>query len=152
MSSVAPAAIEFSGKILLGGDIERIFPLFSPLGEKLWVPGWNPRILHPAGAEWEEGMIFLTDEETGVAAWHVTRLDRASHEVVYHRLEPLRYVARVEVRCREAWGGRTEATVKYSYMGLSDEGNREISVMTQEAYDAKMGRWKEWLRATLGRM
>jgi hypothetical protein len=152
MRFFTPAAIELTGRIVLSGDVDRIFPLFSPLGEKQWVPGWDPRIVHPAGAEWEEKMIFLTREESGEAAWYVTRLDRASHEVVYHRLEPLRYVARVEVRCREAWGGRTEATVKYSFTGLSEDGNREISAVTQAAYDAKMGRWKEWLRAALGRM
>ena len=152
MSFFTPATIELTGRILLGGDVERIFPLFSPLGEKLWVPGWNPRIIHPEGADWEEGMIFLTGEESGEAVWRVTRLDLASHEVVYHRLEPLRYVARVEVRCREAWGGSTEATVRYSFIGLTDEGNREIAAMTQEAYDAKMGRWKEWIRSALQRV
>ena len=151
MEAFIPATIGFTGRIVLGAGAERIFPLFSPLGEKLWVPGWEPRILHPAGAEWEEGMVFFTREERGEAAWFVTRLDRASREVVYHRVEPGRYVARVEVRCREVWGGRTEATVRYSYMGLSDEGNGEIAAMTQEAYDAKMGRWKEWLRTALRR-
>ena len=151
MPLFVPAAIEFTGRIVLVGAVERIFPLLSPLGEKLWVPGWDPRIFHPAGAEWEEGMVFLTREERGEAIWFVARLDRASHEVVYHRVEPGRYLARIDVRCREAWSGRTEVTVRYSFMGLSEEGNREIAAMTQEDYDAKMGRWKQWLRTALRR-
>jgi len=53
---------------------------FSPLGERLWVPDWEPEILHPPGESWAQGLIFRTREEKGDAVWLVTALDRAGHE------------------------------------------------------------------------
>ncbi len=144
-----PAMAAFTGKIVLPADVERVFPLFSPLGEKAWVPGWDPRLLHPPGSEWEEGMIFLTREEEGDAVWIVTRLDRPSHEVVYHRVEAGRYVARIKVRCRDLGGRKTEATVVYAYVGLSEDGNRDLMAMTSKEYGAKMGRWRKWIQSAL---
>jgi hypothetical protein len=128
-----------------------VFELFSPLGEKLWVPSWDPELLYPEGAAWEEGLLFRTREATGDAIWVVTRLDRDTHAVTYHRVEPGRYVARVDVRCRELPEQKTGVTVAYTFVGLSDGGNQEIAAMTQQAYDEKMRRWQNWIDAHLER-
>ncbi|MBI1747944.1 MAG: hypothetical protein HYR55_15355 [Acidobacteria bacterium] len=138
-----------TGSIVLGGAVDEVFRLFSPLGEKQWVPEWDPQILHPVEAEWEEGLIFRTREETGEAVWIVTRLDFALHKVTYHRVEPGRYVARIDVSCRALGQRSTEATIVYAFVGLSDRGNREIAAMTQNDYDAKMVRWQKWITAHL---
>jgi len=138
-------SVVFTGKIELVGPVELVFPLFSPLGEKHWVPDWEPELLHPHGVAWEEGQIFRTREETGDAVWIVTRLDRANHRVVYHRVESNRYVARVEVQCRPVMQDFTEATIIYAFVGLSESGNQEIAAMTEPFYAAKMERWTKWI-------
>jgi hypothetical protein len=150
MRAFTPAAVRLTGTIRLDGPIDRVFDLFSPLGEKAWVPGWDPELLHPPGASWEQGAIFRTREETGDAVWVVTRLERAAHDVEYHRVEPERYVARVHVRCAAAAGAdRTDATVVYEFVGLSDRGNADIAAMTDDAYAEKMARWTRWINAHL---
>lgn len=72
---------------------------------------------------------------------------QASHHVKYHRVEPARYVACIEVQCTPIAHDLTEATTGYSFVGLSESGNREIAAMTQETYDAKMARWTDWINS-----
>jgi len=147
MSAFRPRATAFRGRLLVRGEVADVFPLFSPEGEELWVPGWVPEYLHPDPAEtkWAQGQIFRTHEEMGEAIWVVTRLDRAQHRVEYHRVEPGRYVAHISVDCRPLPSRWTEVSTAYSFIGLSEIGNGEIAAMTQQAYDAKMSRWSEWI-------
>jgi hypothetical protein len=128
-----------------------VFGLFSPTGERLWVPGWDPELLHPQGVEWAAGLIFRTREEQREAIWIVTRLDRSSHDVEYYRVEPDRYLARVAVRCAVLGPDSTEASTEYEFVGLSDSGNAEIAGMDDEAYAAKMERWTRWINEYLHR-
>lgn len=139
----------FCGIVIAPAEIDEVFTLFSPQGERGWVPGWDPEMLHPSGDAWEERQVFRTREERGEAVWVISRLDRAGHRVEYHRVEPGRWVARVEVRCRPLDGGRTEASVEYAFIGLSESGNREIDGMTEEEYEAKMARWSGWIERHL---
>ena len=144
-----PLKASFTGRIRLNGSIERVFPLFSPIGEKEWVPAWDPEILHPAGGFWQEGLIFRTSEESGSAVWIISNLDIAAHRVSYHRVEPTHYVARIDVTCYEVSTGVTDVSTAYTFVGLSDEGNETISAMTAEEYAVKMIRWTSWLERCL---
>ncbi len=141
----------FEGRIVLQGPIASVFPMFSPEGEKLWVPGWNPEILHPPGETWCEGLVFRTVEESGPATWVVNHFDPASHNVVYHRLEPEHYVARVEVTCRSKTNTTTEVAVQYTFVPLTPTGLAAIVAMTDESYKEKMMRWQRWIDQALAR-
>jgi hypothetical protein len=149
MSLFEPKATKFTGRVVAAAPVDRIFPLFSPVGEKGWVPGWSPELLHPKGVEWAEGQIFRTSEEKGEAVWIVSRLDRDAHRAEYHRVEPGRYVARVDVACRPMDPGKTEATIAYTFVGLSEGGNAEIEAMNVVDYERKMSRWSGWIDAFL---
>jgi hypothetical protein len=140
-----PRSRRLTGGFTVAGPVEAVFPLFSPLGEKLWVPGWDPELLHPADVEWEAGMIFRTRERTGDAIWLLTRLDRAAHEVEYFRVEPGLYSAKVAVRCGEVPGGFTRVATSYEFVALTPAGGAEIDRMSAAAFDDKMRRWQEWI-------
>ena len=77
--------------------------------------------------------------------WVVSRLERLAHRVGYYRIEPERYVARIYVACRSAGRGTTEASVAYTFIGLSEAGNRDIAAMTQADYVEKLARWERWI-------
>lgn len=145
-----PRTIELRGGLVVEGPPEEVFELFSPLGEKAWVPGWDPELIHPPGVTWERGLVFRTREERGEAIWIVTALDRRRHEVEYHRVEPGRYVARVSVVCSARGERQTEVRVTYGFVGLSPAGNEDIARMSAEAYEEKMRRWQGWIAAHLG--
>ena len=139
------ASVELSGGFAIRATVTDAFALFSPEGERLWVPGWNPEVLHPSGAGWERGLIFRTREDRGEAVWVVAALDRERHEVEYLRVEPGRYVARVRVQCRAEDATRTAVRVTYTFVGLSEAGNREIAAMSGAAFEEKMRRWQGWI-------
>jgi hypothetical protein len=141
-----PRSIELSGAFQLSVPPDESFELFSPLGEKLWVPDWNPEFLHPPGVSWERGLIFRTKEERGEAVWIVTALDRQRHEVEYHRVEADRYVAGVSVHCCPLVGLQAEVRVTYAFVGLSEAGNQDIAAMSPQSYDEKMRRWQVWIQ------
>ena len=145
----AARSIELSGGFILSVPPDVAFELFSPLGEKLWVPDWNPELLYPPGFSWERGLIFRTAEERGEAVWVVTALDRERHEVEYHRVEAGRYVATVSVTCRPHASLQTEVRVTYLFVGLSEVGNQDIAAMSQTSYEEKMRRWQDWIHRHL---
>jgi hypothetical protein len=139
----------FAGEFTVKGLVDQVFSLFSPIGEKCWVPQWEPELLHPAGVAWERGLVFRTWEETGDAIWIVTELDRPGHKVEYYRVETSRYVARVEVDCRAFSGAETIVKTIYEFIGLSKVGNDQIATMTEANYKAKMTRWQNWINTYL---
>jgi hypothetical protein len=149
MTQFTPASIELTGALTVALPVDEAFEMFSPEGEKLWVPGWAPEVLYPAGDEWTQGQIFRTQEERGAGVWVISALDRASHAVEYFRIESNRYVARVRVRCVAAGASRTRAEVSYLFVGLTPEGNHDIGEMTVEAYGEKMERWQRLIEEYL---
>ena len=119
MSAFKARSATLKGRVHVTGDVRDVFPLFSPEGEKLWVPEWAPEYLCPAEPAWVEAQIFRTREAMGEAIWVVTRLDQAQHRVEYHRVEPDRYVAHITVSCLPLPDRTTEVTTEYSFVGLS---------------------------------
>ena len=148
MSAFEPSSIKLTGRLKARGRCDDVFPLFSPLGEKKWVPGWDPVLLHPRGEDWARGLIFTTQEELGEAVWVVAQLDRESCYVEYYRVEPGRYVARVRVQCGDD-GVETDVSVEYEFVGLSARGNADIAAMRPEDYQDKMRRWESWINSHL---
>ena len=149
MPPFAAHAVRLAGGFSVAAGADAAFPLFSPLGERSWVPGWDPELIHPPGLDWAEGLIFRTREELGDAIWVVTRLDRAARHVEYHRVEPGRYVAHITVRCTPASDDTTDVSVVYEFVGLSERGNADIDAMTDTAYAEKMSRWSQMIAAAL---
>jgi hypothetical protein len=69
MSTFVAQHITQSHTIHLPAHLYRVFPLFEPLGEKLWAEGWDPTMLYPSTGEVAVGTIFTThhaDEPTRV--------------------------------------------------------------------------------------
>jgi hypothetical protein len=146
-----PVTRRLTGEFTSAGPVDVVFNLFSPLGEKSWVPEWDPELLHPPGVTWERGLIFRTKEDRSDAIWIVTHLDHPTHHVEYHRVESNRYLARVEVQCTALSAVETVVETTYEFVGLSNEGNEEISAMTEDGYRRKMTRWRDWIEAYLMR-
>ena len=137
-----PLSRTFTGTLRVNEEVSKAFPLFSPLGEKSWVPNWNPDLLYPPDTEWDQGLIFTTEG----AVWVVAALDLSAHTVSYYRVEPDRLVANVRVACRSEGSSPTEVEVRYTFVGLTAAGNEIIGAMTDAEYTQKLANWEKWIR------
>ena len=110
---------EMNTRAHLTGTIEVPLPpdealhLFTPAGERDWVPGWDPTF--PAGEDTAPGTTFLTHEQT---IWVIA--DRTPTSMRYARITPGVHAGTVEVRC-EAAGTTTRAHVTYDLTTLTDD-------------------------------
>ncbi len=131
-----------SHTIELRGPRDEIFPLFSPLGEKLWVPGWDPTFHYPCSGELVEGAVFTTNKEGEAdTIWCVVEYEPDDFRVKYLRVTPGSRVAVVEVRCEETPGGATRAHVTYTFTALSDEGNTYLAAFNEAYYRDYIESW-----------
>src|SRR5689334_18283049 len=102
---------EVAHKISLPLSIADCFPLFTPLGEMDWVPGWEPRFLWPADGHTERGMVFLTGQGTEETFWTVVDFDESKNYARYCRITPGSRSVLVEVQCTACGPAETEIEV-----------------------------------------
>jgi len=123
-------------------------PLFTPLGEKAWSPGWDPRMVFPDGAAGpERDQVFtVSHPHGGEAVWVVDAFDPAEHRVEYLYVLPEHVVCRIAVQCEPDGPGATRARVTYTMTGLSEAGNRIVGELTPEAFAKRMTHWEELIR------
>lgn len=144
------AFVRHTASFVVTRPVEEVFPLFSPEGERLWVPDWEYENLMGT-TELSEGYVFLTanhDHASGQAVWIVKRYDPSAHKVEFYKVEPGVKVGQVIIRCREHVDG-TEVAVTYEYRALSERGREFVEGFTEEVYRAFIGEWKELLERYL---
>jgi len=127
--------------------IEELFPLFSPEGEKHWVPGWDYKNVMGT-TELSEDYVFLTkthDHGTTEAIWIVKKYDPGLHFVQFYKIEPGDKIGVVTVECLELEAEKTKVQVTYEYTALSATGEKFISEFSDSAYQAFIGEWQTLL-------
>ena len=120
-------------------------PLFTPLGEKAWSPGWDPRLVYPGGdgAPERDQVFTVSHPHGGEAVWVVDAFDPGANRIEYLYVLPEHVVCRITVRCDPDGAGATRATVIYTMTGLSDAGNRIVDELTPETFARRMAHWEE---------
>lgn len=141
--------VQRSHAIVLNGPPEVVFPLFTPVGEKHWVEGWNPAFLHPASGETQEGMVFVTGQNDETTLWSLIKLDADGHVARYARVTPASRFGFVEVSCEAAGSSHTRATVTYTYTALTENGNHFIAAFTAESYRQMIDSWQQKVNSYL---
>jgi hypothetical protein len=114
---------------------QQALALFTPAGEREWVPGWDPRF--PAG---EDATVFLTHERT---IWVIA--DRTPSSMRYARVTPGVHAGTVEVRCEPAGPG-TRAHVTYDLTALGDPAALDRFAA---GYDAMPAEWERLIHDAL---
>jgi hypothetical protein len=138
------------GEVPVPLPVDEAFSLFTALGEREWVEGWEPEVVWPAGGDLEEDQVWITRQDGAETLWAVARLQRDRHAVEYLRFRPSLDVARVSVDCRPQPDGAV-AEVTYTYTALSPEGERCLEALTEEAYGERMRSWERAIREALDR-
>ena len=140
-------SVEHTLAFELQQPVSEVFPLFSPEGERYWVPGWDYQNVMGT-TELFEDYVFLTeshDHGTTTAIWLVKRFDPETHSVEYYKVEPDDKIGLVIVCCVAQAAERTKVKVTYRYVALSKKGEDFISGFTAEAYEGFIGKWQSLL-------
>ena len=142
-----PGTVSYTKSFEMKYPINELFPLFSPEGEKYWVPGWEYENIMGT-TELSEDYVFLTrthDHAAKDAVWIVKRYDPASHYVQFYKIEPKEKIGVVTVKCTELGTGRTQVQVTYKYTALSATGENFIAGFNREDYEDFIDEWKTLL-------
>jgi hypothetical protein len=129
--------------IHLMADPKNVFPLFSAVGEREWVEGWNPELIYPQSGEVEIDAIFLTQHETEKpVVWVTVDYKPEEFEVRYLRVLVNDHVADIRIQCTKTEYQTTLASISYTFTGLSTSGNDSISIFTEEYFQQWIGQWE----------
>jgi hypothetical protein len=136
--------------IQLLAPASEVFPLFTPVDEKLWAAEWDPQLVHPASGEAQEGMVFTTThagEPTSI--WTIVLFDKGNSRISYVKVTPEKLVTKIDIRCQENPDGSTGAEVTYTHTALSPHGNDFIEGFTEAKYRDQINGWEQAINHTL---
>lgn len=124
--------VKHHAKFEIAQPVEKLFPLFSAEGERLWVPDWNYENIM-GSTELHEDYIFLTnnhDHASTNAIWLVKKYEPENYLVQFYKVEPEDKVGIITVQCTQTDNSHTQVKVTYEYIGLSASGNKFIESFT----------------------
>lgn len=129
--------------IHLAAPPSQAFPLFGPVGERAWTEGWNPTMLYPLdGSEQADAVFTVLHPTQGESIWAMPIYDPADCHLTYVQVTPGSRVSTIDIRCQEAPGGTTHASVAYTFTALTDQGNAFIERFTEAHYQEMMAAWE----------
>lgn len=141
------SSIKHSAAFEISQPIDQVFPLFSPEGEKRWVPHWDYRNVM-GNTELSEDYVFLTrshDHASADAIWLVKRYVPEAWLIQFYRVEPEDKVGVVTVQCSATGDRSTHVEVTYEYIPLSEKGREFVDSFTMERYEKFINDWKKLL-------
>ena len=119
------------------------FPLFNAEGERRWVAGWDPRVVHPVESGAGEGVVFQTIKKgVGTATWVQTRHEPAAGAASFAYVIPDHHVAMVDVAVAPDGEGRSRASVTYRMTSLSSDADDFVRGFG-EGFDGFLAQWAE---------
>lgn len=124
----------------LNAVIEKAFPLFEPINEKIWAQGWELELIYPNTEVIAEGLIFKTKgHATDKTIWIITKLDKEQFQIEYLNIELEFLLGNILINCEENSDSMTTAFVTYIYTALSEKGNNYIDTFTAEFFKNLVG-------------
>ena len=137
-----------SGQFVVALPAVRAIDLFTPEGERAWVPGWDPR--YPAGRSGEDpGTVFVTDSDGIETTWVVMEIDRQKATAAYVRITPGQHAGIVRVACADTANGNCTATVTYDMTLLGDDASA-LDAYAERSFERMLQEWSSAIAAVHG--
>ncbi|MFC2083111.1 hypothetical protein ACFLSG_03635 [Candidatus Bipolaricaulota bacterium] len=135
--------LERTSVVRLEGAVSRIFPLFSPLGEREWAEGWDPTVVWPADEIVRERMVFTVQHGDGPETmWIVSKYDERE-AVIEYTVHESKSVHWIFIRCRAAQDEEsTEAEVTYTYVGTNEDARQQNAHHLAYMYKHNLKNWE----------
>ncbi len=135
-TTFAALTIKRSGSFKLDMEPGRALSLFTAPGEELWVPDWQPFILHGDG--YKAGTIWITQNGTQQTYWYVALFEYETGRARYVRVSPQQHSGTVEVEVAPNCSGGSIVGITYQLTGLTRAGNAEVAKMLRKDRYARM--------------
>ena len=133
----------------LPAPVDRAFPLFGPVREAEWSPGWQPTFIAPTVArQTPDGAVFTTANPQGAVVWVMTDYDSVQHLVRYVHMAPGRVLAQLWIEVHAATPQTSAANVTFRYTSLGPDGSAVLDHFV-EAFPAFKTHWEEAMSAAL---
>jgi hypothetical protein len=136
--------ISRSAVITLNSTIENVFPLFGPVREKDWAAGWEPEIIFPQDEDVALHMIFKTKsrfQNENDYTWIITQFNPEKYLIEY-TVSTTDRVWFITVQC-EANKSKTNATISYTFTGLSPEAHQRNQESLSKMYAHDLKDWAD---------
>ena len=79
--------------------------------------------------------------DQGQLVWTVTRYEPSVHHITYTETNPARMFT-VDVQCSEHGDSLTDATVTYSFVGLTESGNQTNANSAKDLFESDLKDWQ----------
>lgn len=126
----------------VNGRISEVFPLFGPVREAEWAPGWNPEIIYSNSSEVEEHMIFRTLGKNEKEPWFLWTLSKFNPEqyLLEYTVTTSERIWFIHVQC-DSQHEKTRATVTYTYTSLTELGAELNRKALREMFSQNLEDW-----------
>jgi hypothetical protein len=129
--------------ISLNGSAADVTPLFGPVREAEWAPGWAPHFLHPPDGSQHEGAVFTTVTANGKERlWLLTAYDVQQGRVEYVVIAPGFTANEIKIRVIPNGDRHCKATITYRHSAIAPEGNGEVNKLDAHWGEQQRVHWE----------
>jgi hypothetical protein len=129
------------GHFLVNLSAQKAIALFTPEGERDWVPEWNPT--YPAGEPSEtSGTVFITTHGSVDTIWLIQKIDTNECRVAYSRVTPGHNAGTVQVSCDDATDGGCIVSVTYDMSLLPGSDSTELDAYDDRPFETMIAHWE----------
>ncbi|MEV4619470.1 SRPBCC family protein [Asanoa sp. NPDC049573] len=129
-----------SGTFTLALPPHEAFRLFTPIGERDWAPGWDPRFTAATTDDSAPGTVFVTDAHRQTAIWVVVDREQG-RSIRYARVLPGSTAGTVTVVLQDD-AGHSAVTVTYDLTALTDDAAHDLHHFI-EGFPAFLESWRQ---------
>lgn len=136
----------------LNGSVADVTPLFGPIREAEWAPGWSPRFIHPAQGVQREGVVFTTTSGDGRdRLWLLTTYDLRNGRVEYVVITPAFTASEIKIRVLSDGERHSRATITYRRSALAPDGNTEVAKLDAHWAQQQRIHWETAINGVLAK-
>lgn len=145
-----PLHVSHCGTLTVMAPAADALELFTPEGERRWVPGWSPEYLFRDGGGDEIDTVFRTEHDGEETLWIVLEHDLDEHDAAYARLTPGSRVGTVTVDVEPIDETSCWVEVCYELTAVSAAGNDVLRRFDARAFRAMLDEWERRIATALG--
>lgn len=138
----APLHVSHCGTLTVMAPAATTLELFTPEGERRWVPHWSPDYLFRAGGGDEIDTVFRTEHDGEETFWIVLEHDLEDHDAAYARITPGSRLGTVTVDVEPIDETSCWVEVCYELTALTAAGNEVLRRFDAAAFQAMLDEWE----------